>query len=260
MKTRLFVLLFIPLLLVPSCKQKSSYLDELEKSRQEKEVRLKQCADSTVNLSFKGITLATPIKATLNAALKAGQIKNLKYEKGGSATCNADITLPNRETPLTVDVKIASYQDTITSFIVMSDVYETYPALIRLYKDKYNEGFASIEDHAADWGDRTTRSGNQSFVWTFKNQTLRVSDFYSETRENYVKDPRMRSPENRYGVKYTKYFQAVSIIYSDIKQCKKVEAVEERERQIENARNRQKQAEDAAKQDSQRKKALDQDI
>lgn len=260
MKAKLFVFLLIPSLLAASCNERSNYLDEYEKSKQEKEIRLKQYADSTVNLSFKGITLATPLKATLNAALKAGQIKNLKYEKGGSATCKADITLPNRETPLTVDVKVASYQDTITSFIVMSDVYETYPALIKLYKDKYNEDYASFENNAADWGDRTTRSGNQSSIWTFKNQTLRVSDFYSETRENYVKNPKMQSPENRYGVRYTKYFQAVSIIYSDIRQCKKVEAIEAIEQAAKDEENRQKQAEDAAKRDAQRKEALNQDI
>lgn len=260
MKAKLFVFLLIPLLFVASCNVRSSYMDEYEKSKQEKEIRLKQCADSTANLSFKGITLATPLKATLNSALKAGQIKNLKYSKGSSATCKADITLPDREMPLTVDVKVASYQDTITSFIVMSDVYETYPALIKLYKDKYNEDYASFENNADYWGDKTTRSGNNSSIWAFKNQTLRVSLFYSETRENYVKNPKMRSPENRYGVRYTEYFKAVTIIYSDIRQCKKVEAVEAMEQAAKNEQNRQKQTEDAAKRDAQRKEALNQDI
>ena len=42
-------------------------------------------------------------------------------------------------------------------------------------------------------------------------------------RENYVKDPRMKSPENRYGIKYTKYFKSIVILYNDIKLCKKSE-------------------------------------
>ena len=36
----------------------------------------------------------------------------------------------------------------------------------------------------------------------------------------------MRSPENRYDVKYTNYFEAITIIYSDIYHCKKVEEYE----------------------------------
>ena len=230
----------------------------------EKEIRLKQYSDSVVNLSFKGIVLAAPFKQTMNRASKAGQIKKLQFGKDGSATCRADITLPNRETPLSVDVKVTSYQDTITSFLILSNVYETYPALIALYKDKYNPEYATTEDNCESWGDAVMRSGNYSYIWTFKNQTLRVTDFYSEKRENYVKNPNMRSPEYRYGVKYTKFFQAVSILYSDIKQCAKVEAIEMAEREkelaIEKEQKRQQQIRDSLKAAQLKQQALNQDI
>jgi hypothetical protein len=55
---------------------------------------------------------------------------------------------------------------------------------------------------------------------------LRFTTFSTEKRENYVKNPKMRSPENRYGVKYTSYFEAITIIYSDLHHCKKVEEYE----------------------------------
>ncbi len=36
----------------------------------------------------------------------------------------------------------------------------------------------------------------------------------------------MLSPENRYGIKYTKFFKAIVILYNDIYHCEKVEKYE----------------------------------
>ena len=185
-------------------------------------------------------------------------------DKGGSATCKANISLPNNEKPLTVDVKVTSYQDTITCILILSDKYETYTDLIALYKERYKEDYATVESDSDYWDDKVERSGNQSYIWTFKNQTLRVTNFYTERRENYVKNPKMRSPENRYGVKYTTFFKAVSILYSDIKQCEKVEAVEKAEREkklaIEEEYNRKKQIEETEKAERLKRQSQTQDI
>jgi hypothetical protein len=259
MNKRLLLLLFLSFILVFASSCSSGYnekkiLRKVRKEMAEHKKRLQVCADSTVNLSFKGIVLAEPIRATMNAAQKAGNIKNLKFEKGGSATCKADIFLPDREKPLTVDVKVTSYQDTITSFLILSDVYETYSALIDLYKEKYNVDYASTDN----------RSGSDSFVWSFKNQTLRVTDFYRVEEEIYVKNPKMKSVENKYGVNYNRYFKAVSILYSDNRQCAKVEQVEKEEQEkelaIEQERNRKKHISDSIKQEQLKAKSKNQDI
>lgn len=221
------ILLLIPLVLFVSCVQpKTEWEKQLEAEKQEKELLQKQYADSTVSLSFCGIKLGEPFKTTVNAAKKEGTIKTVKYNDG-SATCKANIYIPNREEPVVVDVKVCSYQDTITSFLILSDVYETKEAIKHLYKERYNEKAAVIDDDAEYWDDNVYRSGHTSQIWTFKNQSINLSEFYEEKRENYVKDARMRSPENRYGVKYTKYFKALSIIYSDTKQCEKAQAYED---------------------------------
>jgi hypothetical protein len=174
------------------------------------------------------------------------------------------VNLPNRDKALEVDVLIASYQDTITSFVVMSKDYDTREALKSLYKSKYNEDYSTSEETADYWGDKVQRSVSNSLVWTFKNQSLRYTTFLTEKRENYVKNPEMRSPENRYGVKYTNYFEAISIIYTDFYHSNKVEAYEaelkkEEERKKEIERKKQAKA-DSIKRAEQKQKAESQDI
>ena len=108
----------------------------------------------------------------------------------------------------------------------MSTDYDTREDLELLYNSKYDEQFSSKEKNEGYWGDNVKRSNSRSTLWTFKNQSLRFTTFSTEKRENYVKDPKMRSPENRYGVKYTSYFEAITIVYSDLHHCNKAEEYE----------------------------------
>lgn len=122
---------FLSLLIIVSCGQGTPKETEFEKQlREEREAReklRKEYADSTVSLSFCGIKLGEPIKPTLNAAKKAGTIKKLKYDAGGeSATCQGEIYIAGWDKSLPVDVKVTSYQDTITSFLVMCNTYDNY--------------------------------------------------------------------------------------------------------------------------------------
>lgn len=77
-------------------------------------------------------------------------------------------------------------------FYAISDVYETYQDW--LYKEKYRT-LHLLKTMRQIGAENYTGSGRWPFVRTFKNQILRLSDFYCETRKNYVKDSRMRSPE-----------------------------------------------------------------
>ena len=178
-------------------------------------------------LILNGIELGQPFLKTVQQIRSNQDITNIKLNKDkSSATCKAKVYLPNRSNALDVDVKIASFQDTITSFLIMSKDYDTREDLKLLYTSKYDEQFSSKEKDEGYWGDKAQRSNSHSLLWTFKNQSLRFTTFSTEKRENYVKNPKMRSPENRYGVKYTSYFEAITIIYSDLHHCKKVEEYE----------------------------------
>jgi len=251
-----------------SCGQYRSkkYVSYLEQEREtkmtEKEKLKKQYADSTVYLSFCGIKLGEPFRKTISTAKSEGKIRNVKfdYKNDTSAVCKADLFLTNREYPVEVDVKVCSFQDTITSYMIMSEVYETKESILSLYKNKYNENAAEVKDIADYWGDKVRRSGSFSWIWTFKNQSITLSEFYEEKRENYVKDARMRSPENRYGIKYTTYFKAIVILYNDTYQCVKAKEYEDLLAAEEQKRKEVQEAEIKAQQEKQNARAVNQDI
>lgn len=231
MKCMFKITVFAIACLLMSCnsheRQLAKIRGEIVAEEAAQQARLEQYADSTVYLSFKGIELGQPFLKTIQKVRSHQDISNMQLNKDKtSATCQARIYLPNRSNALDVDVKIASFQDTITSFLIMSTDYDTREDLKLLYTSRYDELFSSKEKDEGYWGDKAQRSNSHSLLWTFKNQSLRFTTFSTEKRENYVKNPKMRSPENRYGVKYTSYFEAITIIYSDLHHCKKVEEYE----------------------------------
>lgn len=221
MKTKLAILAM--LLTMYSCsseKDRSYYLKEIEKEQAIKESNLKIAADSIVSLSFNGISLGMPFKSSVRNAIKDKKISNVNYNSDKTGLSGrANIYLPQRETPLEVEVLITSLNDTISSICVTSSNYDTRNELIDLYKNRYSEVFANFEH----------RTGSDSYVWTFCNQTLRVSNFYETEQEVYLKDSRMKSPENRYGVKATNYFKEIVILYNDEDLCARAKKLQNEE-------------------------------
>lgn len=233
-------------------KTKEPSWEDIEKEREEaRKARLQQYADSTVSLSFKGIELGKPFLRTVERSRKKGDVFNVKYDNTKeSATCKARLSLPNTEEAVVVDIKVCSFQDTITSFVVMSDVYSTHEDLENLYEKKYNTDYGTSKD--------------RGYEWVFKNQSVKLSTHVRAEEEIYVKDPNMRSPENRYGKRTNYYFQATSIIYSDFYHLGKVEAYEnelkkERDRQYEIER-RKRAVEDSIKKEQKKREVENQDI
>lgn len=235
------------------------YISELAKEKEEREANLRIASDSIVSLSFCGLTLGEPVSPMLSKAIKDKKIWDVRQKNGdGVIRFKSNIFLPQQENPLCVDVVVTTFNDSISSICLISEDYGTHQELIDLYISKYNDKYASLWDNRAElWENNARRSGNDSKVWTFQNQTLRVSNFYEEERENYVKDSRMKSPENRYGVKYTKYFKSIVILYSDIKLCEKAE---EYQKAVESQLKVELQEESERKQKQQQIKAETQDI
>lgn len=254
----------------PQKKEAKEWEQKMQAERLAKQARLQKYADSTVALSFKGIELGQPFLKTVQEARKKGSIYALSYGKDRkSATCKATVNLPDKEKPLEVDIMIASYQDTITSFVVMSEDYDTHNDLERLYESKYDGDFfegeySTKENEEQYWGDRVERSKSNSTIWTFKNQSIRYTTFLTEKRENYVKNPEMRSPQNRYGIKYTNYFKAVTIIYTDFYHYKKAEdyelAIKKEEARLREIEKRKQARADSIKKAELKRKAENQDI
>lgn len=236
-----------------------------EKEALQKGALQKSYKDSTVHLSFNGIKLAEPFRKTITAARSERKIRNVEFNKDGiTATCKADLFLPKREEPIEVDVEIKSHLDTIASFVITSTVYETRKIIKSLYDEVYNEDAAEVESYDGYWGDSTTRNGYTSWIWTFNNQSITFTNNHMEERKHYVKDPKMRAPQNRYGVKYNTFFKSISILYSDIYYSKKAKEYEDKlaaeQRELDKALYKELREKENAREKEQNKRAVSQDI
>lgn len=232
--------------IVPVNTEELSYAEKQRLREIEHENNIKKLADSTVSLSFYGVSLGEPFKKTIAEIKNNNNFHNVTYANKDKTVCRAKVsmTLPSRTEPLLVDLQISSYQDTITSFIIASEDYDTHYSLIGIFKDKYNTDFSTDESEEDDYGDNLSVSGHESYLWTFKNQSIRVSNFYEEKKEYYIKDPTKSYFYNRYGIKYNKYFKMVTIIYIDLEQEKKIEEINKKEKEKQRLENEKKRIEE----------------
>lgn len=193
---------------------------QIEKEQAQKEANLSMLADSVVRLSFNGMALGSSFSGSTQDAIKDNRITHIKYSPDKTGLSGrAKIYLPTKESPLEVEVLVTSLNDSISSICLISDDYETRNDLIDLYKTKYLEDFADFEH----------KTGSESYVWSFENQTLRVSNLYETEQQVYVKNPRMKSPENRYGVNTTNYFKSIVILYNDKRLCEEAKKLQDKE-------------------------------
>ena len=225
------------------------YLEEAEKKieneRKIKDENLKIASDSVVNLSFSGLELGKPASKQIQDAIKENRIKKQHTYNGKNDTYEVPIYLPTQDNPIYADLVISTYNDTIASLCVTSQDFETKDALIELYISKYDNRYA----------DEGFNGYPKS--WKFKNQTLTISLNTDLVEEVYVKDERMKHPENRYGKKYTTYFLSLDISYSD----NRLSALARQERDSIAKAEKKREVEEETKRVNQRiNKATKQDI
>lgn len=183
-------------------------------------------ADSTVELSLNGIRLNHPFSSTIAKAKKEKRIYDVKItpNKGALkiAYCSVDLYIDDSNVPEEVRVQVNSFEDTITSIEISTTSYDQYQKLYRLYKNKYNTKYAIAEKNEEPWGEHNVeKEYDESFEWKYKNQSVRITTFATERRENYVKDASKRAPQNRYGVRYSTTFDKFTIYYKDYNQKRK---------------------------------------
>lgn len=212
----ILLLLSIICLFFPSCSQKSQSEIEYELRREELNKRRNEMADSIVNLSFKGIFLGQPFDNSIKNARKSESIQNVSIykidEKIHVASCKTKILLPtkeDKENNAVVEVSILSYQDTITRIHITSNDYDTHWALINLYWEKYNWKLAVESKEEESWSEWDTSIDiKETHLWTYKNQSVKLTEFKTKKREYYVKD-------------YTTFFDHLEIEYIDSKHTNK---------------------------------------
>ena len=252
------------------CK-KSDHNDygELAKEEAEIEANLKIASDSMVSLSFCGITLGEPISPMLSKAMKDKKIWDIKQNRGNGVICfKSNIYLPKRENPLCVDVLVSTFNDSISSIFIISEDYVTHQELIDLYTSKYTDKYASSLQWSSFWGNNefflhenvdlwNIDANHNGKSWNFNNQSIHVINEYTTEEHIYLKDSRMKSPENRYGKSHTNYFMRVIILYNDNKLCKEAE---EYRKAVNSRLKTELQNESERKQTQQQIKASEQDI
>ena len=205
-------------------------------------------ADSIVELSLNGIKLGQPFSSAISKAKKEKKIYDVEITSNNKspiklAYCSTDLFVNDVNNPEKVNVQIHSFEDTITSIEISTTYYDTYQELYRLYRNTYNTKYAIIEKNEKEWGEHDAeRKYDESYEWKFKNQSLKITTYATERRENYIKDPSKRAPQNRYGVQYTTRFDKFTVLYKDYNHKRKEVSFEFQE----NA----KQAKEVARQDS----------
>ena len=226
----ILLLLSIICLFFPSCAQKKSQREiEYELRQEELNKRRNEMADSIVNLSFKGIFLGQPFDNSIKNARKSESIQNVSIkkidEKIHVARCKTKILLPtkeDKENNAVVEVSILSYQDTITRIYITSNDYDTHSSLKYLYWEKYNRELAVESKEEESWSEWDTSIDiKETHLWTYKNQSVKLTEFQTQKREYYVKDASKHYYENRYDVSYTTFFDHLEIEYIDSKHTNK---------------------------------------
>ena len=264
------MLIAISFITFNGCKSnRKDYLRDIEKEQVERETNLTIAADSMVHLSFGGLALGDAAAPMIDAAIRNKMIWDIKQnQKDGIVSFKSNIFLPEREHPLCVDVLVTVFNDSISAIYLISEHYEAYQELMDLYISKYSDKYASSLQWSYIWGNNEfflhgnndvwdRNASHEGKSWTFKNQSVHVIHEYETENKIYLKDSRMKSPENRYGTSRTNYFRRVIILYNDNKLCKKSE---EYEKSVKMQVNSSLEKEREIEQMQQQTKALEQDI
>lgn len=271
-KLIVMLLLAIPIIIIfYGCENsnKKDYISDIKKTQAQKDADLAIASDSIVRLSFWGLVLGETASPMIDKAIKDKKIWDVKQNReDGIVSFKSNIFLPEQEHPLCVDVIVTTFNDSISRICLVSENYKTHQELIDLYISKYKDKYASSLKWAFIWGnnefflhgnvelwDRDANHDGKS--WCFNNQSIHVIHEYTTEEQIYLKDSRMKSPENRYGKSSTDYFKRVIILYNDNKLCRKAEAYQ---KAVETQRNEERQKERKERIIQQSIKAKNQDI
>lgn len=177
--------------------------------------------DSVVRLSFYGIELGASFTETMK---KIKEVDNMSlYIDDSLNTCWGHVNIvTEKDESLQLNINITSYNDSIASIVLSTDDEDIANKVNYLYWQKYNIWYAEDKSYQSDFNGNT-HIKHDKYMWIFKNQTLYADYRKKWEKFYYVKNPNMRSFENRYGTDYNVSFEDFEIVYSDIILSEKVE-------------------------------------
>ena len=207
-------------------KWRKEYEETKKKEAEIKEVYRNELKEKSVDLSFMGFQCGASFSEGVR---KAKANKDIRITKQDISKTEGSIEFRTKLNEVSIDCKICSFQDTITSLIVLSKDFDNRKMFRLLYIEKYGE--PSFDSEL--FGDAE---------WRFKNGSIKITN-HEHTEIKNGKEQR--------------YYDMTSIIYNDYKQIKKVEEFERMEKIKTDSLNRLKRIEKQREEEEIKKKALE---
>lgn len=238
---RLMILLISLVTVLCSCE--SDYEKQRRREKEAINEKIKEYADSIVTLSFYDITLNSPFKKTIKELQRNINIKKLTIKNNVANLQFLMKDAKDSRMEYKLNIEILSYQDTICQFTISTTNYSAHTYLQDLYFSKYNRDYSIAP-----------KFGTNYELWEFKNQKIYLLVRTHDEIEYYLKDPKMRSFENKYGKKIHTYFDEMEIIYTDYSQMEKYDIYLKEEEARANATRKKEEKEKKGKEELERKR------
>jgi len=178
--------------------------------------------EKEVKLAFFEFELGKPINDCLLKAKKNKEIEITKINKGKDLSVEFRCKLTDK----IVDCKVCSFEDTITSLVILSED-PSIQGIDNLYIEKYGEPLKSYLEVDEK------NENSYDFKWLFKNSSIYIYTHYkSEDKIAVIKGREGLRSDNRlkYETVQDIYFVMLSITYNDLYQMKKVKKIKEIEK------------------------------
>ena len=209
-----------------------------------KKTAKERMADSTVCLSFQGISLGQPLNNSLKNAQKNKRVWNIK-QSGNITTGTTCIILLAPDKSLSVDFKISTYNDTVYYIEYKSSSDIAFGNIAALYEAKYGV----FCEHNYDKPDATYNPNNsQYYTWKYSNQEIYVAerDYIMELRDIQNKDKEyiewaLKQRDHTVYVHYADYGYLRKAHVADSIKREKEKPLREKEQRIQDSINKIKE-------------------
>lgn len=195
--------------------------------------------DKLVDLSFMGFKLGAPFSKALYSASQNKEIRIINRSIG---KIDGSVVFGTMLNSLDVECKVCSFQDTISSLVVLSKDSGSPSNFRNLYVEKY--GKPCDDDYSTS-------------KWRFKNGGIEIATHTtSKTRIEMIPGREHLSKTNlqNYREVTDTYFEMLSITYNDYSQMKKIRDYESVEKQKADSLRKIQEEQDRIKQEAELQK------
>ena len=202
--------------------KEKEYVDSLTIAEQQK---FCEFVDSIGTLSFYDISLGSSLVNTMKEMKNNKIFSNITNEIN-KCFAKMNIALPKDDITIPVELNIFAFQDTIYCIKIWIEQYLGSRELKRLYYDKYNLKYATVEEKELGI-DR-----EEKYYWNFKEQSITFRTNYLLRKSTYERNlSDERALWGKFNIRDNIYFDFIEIEYLYIPINKIVKKLQEEEYQ-----------------------------